>query len=195
MPITLRCPICQSPLVADEKGASCQNNHQFDRAKQGYLNLLPSHRMRSKQPGDDKQMIQARTRFLDSGHYGPVAEALAGTLVERLGESRAPAILDAGCGEGYYSEKIHRTLPGAKICGIDISKPAILACCRRNKALQWLVASVSDLPVVDNEIDAVVSVFSRCDWQEFSRVSQTRRLCVGIGAWARTLAGTKASHL
>ncbi|MGI9276456.1 MAG: putative RNA methyltransferase [Endozoicomonas sp.] len=170
MSITLRCPVCHSPLQSMENGVSCSGNHRFDRARQGYLHLLPSNRMRSKSPGDDKQMVQARNRFLDSGCYTSVSSALTEATTRLVKGNPQPAILDAGCGEGYYTASIKNAVPDASVCGVDISKPAILACCRRRKDVQWLVASVSDLPIVDQSVDIIVSVFSRCDWREFARV-------------------------
>ena len=170
MSITLRCPVCRNPLQAMENGVGCPDNHRFDRARQGYLHLLPSNRMRSKSPGDDKQMVQARSQFLDSDCYKPVSSVLTEATIRLMNDNPQPAILDAGCGEGYYTANIKDAMPGASVCGVDISKPAILACCRRRKDIQWLVASVSDLPIVDRSVDVIVSVFSRCDWQEFARV-------------------------
>ena len=84
-----------------------------------------------------------------------------------------PIIVDAGCGEGYYTARLADTLPNAHITGFDISKPAIVQCCRRkteNRVLQWLVASVADIPLRDSSTDVIISVFSRIDWQEFGRL-------------------------
>ena len=170
MPAKLKCPVCSQLLQPSDNGAACANNHQFDRARQGYLNLLPSHKMRSKQPGDDKQMVQARNRFLDSGHYEPVVNALTDATKAALGDIKSPVIMDAGCGEGYYTARLQDAFEQASVCGFDISKPAIQACCRRSKTIQWLVASVNDIPVPDNQVDVIISVFSRCDWQEFGRI-------------------------
>ncbi len=47
----------------------CAENHQFDCAKEGYVNLLPVQHKRSKDPGDNAEMMQARRQFLDAGHY------------------------------------------------------------------------------------------------------------------------------
>lgn len=175
MTLILRCPVCHEPLAQSfhtpGRGLGCIRNHQFDRARQGYFNLLPGHKKRSKNPGDDKTMVQARTRFLDKGYYKPVADSLANTL-DSLGKPSASqlSILDAGCGEGYYTERLQQTFPEASVTGIDISKPAIVACCKRSQAVQWLVASVNDIPVKDQELDVIISVFSRCDWNEFARL-------------------------
>ena len=170
MSIQLRCPACHNELALQAKGACCENNHQFDRAKQGYLNLLPSHKMRSKTPGDDKTMVQARTRFLNDGYYQPVAQALRNAIKPLVDHQKVPCILDAGCGEGYYTTEVRREFVRGDFCGLDISKPAILASSKRDKTMTWLVGSVVDLPFMDQQFDVIISVFSRCDWQEFTRV-------------------------
>ncbi|MBO9480776.1 putative RNA methyltransferase [Salinisphaera sp. G21_0] len=169
MPILLRCPVCYEALWSEPKSAVCQNNHRFDRARQGYLNLLPSSKKRSKNPGDDQMMVEARTRFLNHGYYQPVVDTLIDKL-QSFGNEAPQRILDAGCGEGYYTSGIKEQLEDSAVCGFDIAKPAILAASKRNKAIEWLVASVSELPLMDEQFDAVISIFSRSDWPEFSRV-------------------------
>ena len=62
----LLCPICNEKLVKVDRHARCANNHSFDYAKQGYLNLLIKQ---SVDHGDNKEMVQARTQFLNSGGY------------------------------------------------------------------------------------------------------------------------------
>ncbi len=170
MSIQLRCPVCREPLHHRKKGAFCANNHQFDRAKQGYLNLLPSHKMKSKHPGDDKEMVQARTRFLNAGHYQPVINQLIETIKTLTKGQDNISLFDAGCGEGHYTSEIQHAFLGAAVCGLDISKPAIIASSKRNKSIEWLVGSVADLPLVDQQFDIIISVFSRCDWPEFTRI-------------------------
>ncbi|WP_419534552.1 putative RNA methyltransferase [Endozoicomonas sp.] len=169
MPILLRCPICYEALSSEQKNAECKNNHQFDRARQGYLNLLPSNKKRSKNPGDDQIMVEARTRFLNHGYYQPVIDALI-DKIHSFSNKPPQRILDAGCGEGYYTSAIKERLEDSEVCGFDIAKPAILAASRRNKTIEWLVASVSELPLMDEQFDVVISIFSRSDWPEFSRV-------------------------
>ena len=72
-----RCPLCGAPLAEERKTLRCLNGHAFDRAKEGYVNLLPANRQHSKAPGDDGEMTAARTRFLSGGWYSPLREALS----------------------------------------------------------------------------------------------------------------------
>ena len=170
MPIQLRCPVCREKLHLRNTGAYCYNNHQFDRARQGYLNLLSSHKMRSKNPGDDKDMVQARTRFLNAGHYQPVIQQVTEAIRTLSGGQNELSVFDAGCGEGYYTSEIKQAFSDSDVCGLDIAKPAITACSKRDKSIEWLVGSVADLPLMDQQFDFIISIFSRCDWQEFTRI-------------------------
>ncbi len=115
-------------------------------------------------------MVDARTKFLDTGHYAPVANALIEKVQGILANTTSPTVIDAGCGEGYYTHQLKTALSSSQIIGFDISRPAIMACSKRYSDIQWLVASVNDIPVLDSSADMVISIFSRCDWQQFARI-------------------------
>ena len=95
------CPLCGGKLNEDERGMRCEKGHCFDRAREGYVHLLPAKQKNSRAPGDDKGMVNARRAFLDRGWYEPLRQALCGLAAELTGN--APTVLDAGCGEGYYT--------------------------------------------------------------------------------------------
>ena len=71
-----QCPLCQQVLVFNEQSYRCTNNHSFDQAKEGYVNLLPVQHKHSKDPGDNKAMVNARRAFLDLGFYQPLVKAI-----------------------------------------------------------------------------------------------------------------------
>ncbi|TLX63921.1 SAM-dependent methyltransferase [Stutzerimonas nosocomialis] len=162
----LTCPLCQAPLHAVERGVVCPAGHRFDRARQGYLNLLPVQHKNSRDPGDNQAMVEARRRFLDGGHYAPLAARLA-----ELAAERAPGTwLDIGCGEGYYTEQLARALPEARGFALDISREAVKRACRRAPQLDWLVASMARIPLADGSCNLLASVFSPLDWAEARRL-------------------------
>lgn len=162
----LICPICQAPLSAVDNGVACPANHRFDRARQGYLNLLPVQHKNSRDPGDNQAMVEARRRFLDAGHYAPLAKRLA-----ELAAERAPQRwLDIGCGEGYYTAQLAQALPNAEGYALDISREAVKRACKRAPQLEWLVASMARVPLADASCDLLASVFSPLDWQEARRL-------------------------
>ncbi len=180
MSFTLRCPVCRDELTAKPDGARCVQGHHFDRARQGYLNLLPVHKKRSANPGDNVQMVEARSRFLNSGLYQTPATALVTKALASLNQCTNAVLVDAGCGEGYYTQALHQALADQQpdnrstVIGFDISRAAIQHCCRRSRELNrnshWLVASVADIPLLDQSVDIITCVFSRIDWQEFARI-------------------------
>ncbi len=46
------------------------------------MNLLPVQNKRSLDPGDSKEMVAARRRFLEAGHYQPIADAVAQAVLQ-----------------------------------------------------------------------------------------------------------------
>ncbi|MFI8608688.1 putative RNA methyltransferase [Pseudomonas sp. NPDC077649] len=162
----LICPLCQTPLQPSDSGLVCSNRHSFDRARQGYYNLLPVQHKNSRDPGDNAAMVEARRRFLDGGHYAPLAARLAALAAEY----KPARWLDIGCGEGYYTEQIARALPHADGYALDISREAIKRACKRAPQLNWLVASMARVPLADASCELLASVFSPLDWAEANRL-------------------------
>jgi len=163
------CPLCEQALVLDslEKSWSCANKHNFDCAKEGYVNLLPSNKKHSTQPGDSAQMIAARRRIHTCEIYQPLADA----VLEQISTLKPQAkILDIGCGEGYYSGVLRRGLPDVEICGVDISKAAIRLAAKNYPNNQFSVASSFALPVPTATQDVVVRIFAPSDDSEVIRV-------------------------
>lgn len=112
-----KCPACHAGLLLDNNQLRCENNHSYDIAKEGYVNLLLANQKRSKEPGDNKAMINARRGFLEQGYYQPLADKLAAlieahipTLLATSQQSDAINVFDAGCGEGYYLNQIQQSL-------------------------------------------------------------------------------------
>ncbi len=164
--MSLICPICQGALSRVDNGVTCPAGHRFDRARQGYLNLLPVQHKNSRDPGDNAAMVEARRRFLDGGHYASLARRLAQLAAERSPQRW----LDIGCGEGYYTEQVGAALPRAEGYALDISREAIKRACKRAPQLNWLVASMARVPLSDASCNLLASVFSPLDWQEARRL-------------------------
>lgn len=163
---TLKCPSCDQPLSLEANTWHCDQGHRFDRARRGYTNLLLAQHRRSRSPGDDKAMVQARTAFLDLNRYQP----LAGALVEKLPAEPDGDWLDLGCGEGWYTERFAQCLGAENGVGIDISKFAIDAAAKRDKNLTWLVASGARLPLFEHSMRRVLVLFTRLFTDDIARV-------------------------
>ena len=89
----------------------CVNGHCFDKAKSGYVNLLPPNRKNSVSPGDNKEMIQSRVRVMNKGYYKPLAEAIG----KIFAEFNPASVLDAGCGTGYLCGELKKSFEDGSI--------------------------------------------------------------------------------
>lgn len=163
------CPVCGKKLQTYLKCAACENHHTFDRAREGYFYLLPPNAKKSAAPGDNKSMVMAREKFLNTGSYLPLAKRLAELICERY--QSGISLLDAGTGTGYYLSCVqaHRGYVDNAI-GIDISKEAARRAARANPNAFIAVASVFDMPIESACVDAAISVFSPIAGNELSRV-------------------------
>lgn len=184
-----RCPICAQGLDRQDSRYLCPQGHSFDRAAAGYVHLLPANKMHSKDPGDDKGMATARNRFLSGDYYAPLRDALAELALAYAPEGAD--ILDAGCGEGYYSAALYRALvqggKAPRMAGVDLSKHALRRAAKREKAIEFAVASVYDLPVADRQADLLVNCFSPLALEEFLRVLRPGGLYFYVVPGARHL--------
>ena len=177
-----RCPVCKGALDEDGRTWRCADGHAYDVAKEGYVNLLITHQRRQREPGDSADMLRHRRAFLDAGHYAPLKEALAALVPPDA------AVLDVGCGEGYYT----RDLPNP-LWGVDIAKAAVRMAAKRGRpGARYAVASAYDLPVVDAAADVVLSVFAPLHSPEFERVLRAGGRVLVAAPGPRHLDGLKA---
>lgn len=175
----LCCPVCQEKLSLTDntRSLTCFNGHLFDRAKQGYFNLLLSQNKKSKHPGDTPDMVNARRDFLNTGHYEAIAAHFINAAIEALKPSQKITELsycDLACGEGYYTLALAKGLKSnyARVTstGIDISTPAIKSASRRDKDIRWLVASAAKTPLSSHTQDLVSGLFFHFDLNEIDRI-------------------------
>jgi len=211
-----QCPLCKCPLQTHQVDAPerllktwlCENKHSFDKAKQGYVNLLPVQNKRSKMPGDDVKMVAARTTFFADKPYAPLVKRLSdvissvtlhnvdGICVPRNGFDVATTpvkIYDSGCGDGYYlaelstlllrpdlSDKIDHESTVFSFSGHDISKAAVLAAAKRNKDKQLVVASTINIPVLDRSQDIILQVFAPACADEYARILHSNGVVITV---------------
>lgn len=171
-----RCPLCEHTLDTTNTTWRCANNHAFDRAKAGYVNLLPVQFKKSLQPGDDKAMLQARRGFHQRGSYRHLMLRLADMLAESHPQPGI-SLYDAGCGEGAYLRSVTANLESqnktVKAAGSDIAKLAVEMAARQDKSHQYVVASSHQLPVRDATLNAVMQIFAPGEAAEYARVLST----------------------
>lgn len=167
------CPKCKGGMILDGNTKKCNNGHCYDRAKAGYYNLLLG--VGGGTHGDNAEMVEARRTFLSRGHYEPLADKLA-TLVASL-VSKDGCVLDAGCGEGYYTDKIERVVKAqngfCNVLAFDISRDAVKNAVKRNRDVSYAVATAYDMPLSDSSVDVVFNAFSPLAIDEVRRVLRT----------------------
>lgn len=168
-----QCPLCRSPLSRTGGYWLCANNHRFDCAREGYVNLLPVQFKRSKIPGDNQAMMQARRAFLDAGYYEKMRDGVMALIAGR--QIPLPALwLDIGCGEGYYTSALARLLAGScadsQVYGLDIAKNAVRSAAKRYSQVRFCVASSQRLPFMDNSLAGILRIYAPCHPAEMRRV-------------------------
>ena len=169
----LACPLDGQPLQRVEQRWCCDSGHSFDIARQGYVHLLPVQNKRSRDPGDSKDMVAARRRFLAAGHYQPIADAVNRGLLQGAADRDRLSCMDAGCGEGYYLRQLAAAAPEKlelALLGLDISKWAILSAAKQEKRARWVVGTNAHLPVLAESLDGILCLFGFPVYGEFSRV-------------------------
>lgn len=161
----LRCPVCKQPLLKQDAALRCESRHSFDVAKEGYVNLLLSHKKKSKSPGDNRAMLRARREFLELGYYQPVNDALYQLLQPANGDE----ILDIGCGEGYFTAELQHH-SGAKVSGLDVSRDAIQMAAKKYRDCSFYVGSSQELPFVDDSFAGVFNINAPINAAEIVRI-------------------------
>ena len=179
----LRCPVCGGALSGSENGKSLLCNgakrHCFDISAKGYVNLA----LNQSGSGDSKEAVRSRTAFLNKGFYRPFADELLKALKKY---TSGGVLVDAGCGEGYYTS-IMAEEGNFRAIGFDLSKPAIesaAASASRNGSLNaaYGVAGIFSMPLKDGCADAVINLFAPCAEKEFCRVLKDDGMLIVAGA-------------
>jgi len=184
----LRCPVCHASLSATAAGLRCPAGHAFDRAAQGYVNLLAKP---AANAGDSAAMLAARARFLGQGHFDPLAR----TLVELAGRHAAPAglLVEVGAGTGHYLARVLDGLPGRPGLAVDVSKHAARRAARAHARMAAIVADVHDtLPLADQSAALLLDVFAPRNGPELRRVLRPEGALLVVTPQPRHLAELRA---
>jgi 23S rRNA (guanine745-N1)-methyltransferase len=161
----LICPLCFEPLLKSPQGICCSHSHQFDRAKEGYFNLLPVQFKGSREPGDAIHQLRARRAFLQSNYFLPLVNELMGLI-----PVSTSTLLDIGCGEGYFTREMSRHCVDADVYGIDIAKAAVRMAAKNSNNITYVVASSYSLPIADNSVDVITRIYAPSENAELRRV-------------------------
>lgn len=183
-----KCPKCDKELTQVGKSLKCINNHCYDIAKKGYVNLLLVNQTHAKSPGDSKKMISARGSFLDTGKYDKLKNKLIEVVNKYSDED--DYFLDLCSGDSYYTCSIAKRFPSMKFVNLDISKEGIIQGARRSRNaklenMEFIVGNIDYLPFLDNSFSLMLNCFGPINIYEFIRVCKTN------GTYIRVLPGEK----
>ena len=187
----MQCPLCNAKMTVsdDEKRLYClgERAHSFDFSSKGYVNFAINKGV----TGDSKEAVRSRSDFLNKGYYKPICDSLCELLKKY---SPNGFLIDAGCGEGYYTKRIADM--GYSVLGIDLSKFAINSTALRlqikhNNDSFACVGSIFKIPVRENSADAIVSIFAPCSEKEMGRVLSDDGIIVIVSAGGEHLMGLK----
>lgn len=181
-----RCPVCGQELdLSRSNSLYCPNGHNFDLAKQGYINLL----LKQEKGGYDKRLFAARQVISESGFFDPMRQTISKLIWEvgKTEEWSEARLLDAGCGEGSHLAWLWRDLkkkkkgPTALLgVGIDLSKEGIRVAAKEHQELLWCVADLTKLPLGTSQFDVVLNILSPANYGEFKRVLKDRGILVKV---------------
>lgn len=200
MECILKCPVCNLCLEKQERQYVCLNNHSYDIASKGHINLMLANQKNTKEPGDSKEMMESRRAFLNKGYYHTFSERLNQVIISNISGNNVN-ILDAGCGEGYFlwrlKEAIYleqsNSMRNSKVnfFGVDISKAAVTCATKRDKEIKFIVGSNFNLPIITNTIDIIIRNFAPSDELELMRVLKDNGKLVVVTPGVQHLYGLK----
>lgn len=194
----LACPTCadrdqrpDSPLAPDGPTLRCPQGHAYDVARQGHVNLLGRAVPRN---ADSPAMVAARERFLGSGAYDRVADALTAAALRTPAE--APAVLDVGSGPGWYLDRVLAGLAAGGRSGrgvaLDVSPAAARRAARGRSDVGAVVADAwGRLPLRSGGLDVALSVFAPRQPAELARVLAPGGTAVVVSPLPEHLAGLR----
>lgn len=194
----LKCPVCQNNLVKFNSTYKCEKNHSYDISSKGYTNMLLANHKHSINPGDSKEMILSRVRFLELDYYHILRKTILETIKKYANWDNF-SFCDLACGEGYYTNFIHEKLNETyKVdsVGIDISKYAIIEACKKQRALklnniEYVIGNLMNLPFLDESFDFMLNCFALLDEKEFNRVLKKNGYFIRVLPDADHLLGIK----
>jgi 23S rRNA (guanine745-N1)-methyltransferase len=165
------CPLCNSSMkVLDLKSLICLENHTFDFAKQGYVNMMN----RSTNSHYDKELFKARQKIIiKSNLFTLLHQKISEIIIENMDALKGEImIFDAGCGEGSHLQRILDECENITIRGIglDISTEGIKIAASNYKESIWLVGDLANSPLVDQSCNVILNILSPANYKEFKRV-------------------------
>jgi len=179
----LRCPICGEGLIVASGSVRCASGHSFDIARQGYVSFLTGDAGAST--ADTAEMVAARARFLGSGAYDAISDAVIAAAPADV----AGLALEIGGGTGFYLDRLLRARPDLLGIDLDLSARALRVAARANPRLAAVAGDAwRPLPVQDAAVGVVLSIFSPRTASEIARVLDPAGVLIVVTPTTRHLA-------
>lgn len=178
----LRCPICRGAFALQGGSLVCPGRHCFDVARQGDVNLVPGRR----ETFYTKELFLSRAKVFERGLFDPVIEAISEAAARHVQE-QTPVLVDAGCGEGYYTRRVCGGEAMVRI-GFDLCKDAVRLAARSDKEGSYFVGDLANIPLADGCADVLLDVFTPANYAEFARVLRPGGVIIKLAPRAGYLA-------
>lgn len=177
----LRCPVCGKFLKMSPDGRlGCKKKHSFDITQKGYVNFAAAGAL----PGYDKSLFAARRAIFADGFYQPIADAVTQSVKEyAAGQTETVTILDAGCGEGYYTAQLCGDALLREKCrfwGIDLCRDAIAMAGQYHVPACWCVADLAKVPLGDGTVDVILDILTPANYAEFKRLLKRNGILIKV---------------
>ena len=166
----LACPKCHSSFEVVGHSVRCAQGHVYNIAKKGSLYFL-NKKIESEYT---KDMLGHRQRMIQTGMYAPMIEAISAHLADVDG------LLDVGCGEGSFLQKLATQVESEVNIGFDISKEGIELATNQAVEALWLVADLTNLPIQNQSMSHILNIFSPSHYHEFARVLKPKGKLIKI---------------
>ncbi|MFB7814900.1 putative RNA methyltransferase [Paenibacillus chitinolyticus] len=179
------CPVCGGQMTITEgKSLCCGVGHNFDLAREGYLNLLPQA-VKTKY---GKNLFAARKTVNENGLFDPVRDYIGERITEAvLPDKRHPKlrILDAGCGEGSLLSGIRRRLSDRAATdllavGMDLAKEGVRQASKGDAGALWCAADLANAPFKTAGFNVILNILSPSNYAEFRRLLDEDGLLIKV---------------
>ena len=182
-----RCPVCHKVLNMNNNTYQCENHHSFDISSRGYTNFLLANQKHSVNPGDSKEMILSRVKFLELDYYAFLRQEIL-KIIDKYSIEKDFIFCDLACGEGYYTNYLHQSLQkkyNIVTYGVDISKYAIIEACKKQKSnnlsnINYCIGNLMNLPYMDESFYFMLNCFALLDENEFYRVLKDKGFFIRV---------------
>ena len=179
----LRCPRCGGAIMRRGGSLLCPRGHCYDMSRYGDVNFAPEKR----ESFYTKSLFESRARVFAAGVFDAVVAAIDEELGPRLPAERPAVLVDAGCGEGFYTRRVLAGAPVTRI-GFDLCKEAVRLAARGGREASFFVGDLANIPLADSCADVLLDVFTPANYAQFSRVLRPGGVIVKLAPRAGYLA-------